>query len=306
MNTGTSKAEDIKLQLNRVFDAPRDLVFRAWTDPSQFQTWFGAAACGGSTLQSVKMDVRAGGKYRLKTRRPDGEYFTTVGTYREVKAPERLVFTWQFEKDGSGDEFGEVEPPETLVTVEFKARGQQTELVLTHEQFASPESRDRHQDGWGRCVAALGNFVVDGKPLDGVGPLIVERTFDASADRIWKAITDPKEMGEWYFEVPAFKAEVGREFRFVVEHEGNTYDHRCKVTEVVPQKKLAYSWRYDGYEGDSLVTFELFAEGAKTKLKLTHSGLENFPKTPQFARKNFLGGWTSLIGESLPNYLEKH
>ena len=58
-----------------------------------------------------------------------------------------LVFTWQFEKDGSGDEYGEVEPPEMLVTVEFKALGKQTELTLTHENLASTESRDRHADG---------------------------------------------------------------------------------------------------------------------------------------------------------------
>jgi uncharacterized protein YndB with AHSA1/START domain len=91
-------------------------------------------------------------------RKDDGEFFTTVGTYREVKAPERLVFTWQFEKDGSGDEFGEVEPPEMLVTLEFRARGKQTELLLTHEKFASVESRDRHEDGWNRCLDSLGKF----------------------------------------------------------------------------------------------------------------------------------------------------
>ena len=160
MNTTAAiKENNIKLQLTRVLDAPRELVFRAWTDPRQFPQWFGAAACDGSSLQSVKLDARAGGRYRLQIRRPDGEFWTTAGTYREVKPPERLVFTWQFEKDGSGEEYGEVEPPEMLVTVEFKARGQQTELTLTHEKFASTESRDRHQDGWTRCLNELGKFV---------------------------------------------------------------------------------------------------------------------------------------------------
>jgi uncharacterized protein YndB with AHSA1/START domain len=160
MNTqATIEKENIKLQLTRVFDAPRDLVFKAWTDANQFQHWFGAAACGGSSLQSAKVDARVGGKYRIQVRRADGEYFTTVGIYREVKPPERLVFTWQFEKDGSGDEFGEVEPPEMLVTLEFKARGKQTELILTHEKFASVESRGRHEEGWTRCLNELGKFV---------------------------------------------------------------------------------------------------------------------------------------------------
>ena len=155
----TIKDNNIKLQITRVFDAPRELVFKAWTDPDQFRQWFGAAACDGATLQSVKVDVRVGGKYRLQVRQKDGEYFTSVGTYREVKPPERIVFTWEFEKDGSGDEFGEVEPPEMLVTVEFKACGKQTELTLTHEKFASIQSRDGHNEGWTRCLSALGEFV---------------------------------------------------------------------------------------------------------------------------------------------------
>ncbi len=160
MNTQTTmEKENIKLQLTRVFDAPRELVFKAWTDVNQFKQWFGAAACDGSSLQSAKVDARVGGKYRIQVRRADGEFFTTVGIYREVKPPERIVFTWQFEKDGSGDEFGEVEPPEMLVTLEFKARGKQTELTLSHERFASVESRDRHEQGWTRCLNELGKFV---------------------------------------------------------------------------------------------------------------------------------------------------
>jgi uncharacterized protein YndB with AHSA1/START domain len=154
----TMTENNIQLQLTRVFDAPRELVFKAWTDAKQFHQWFGAAACHGGALQSTKLDARVGGKYRLQVRSAEGEFFTTVGTYREVKSPERLVFTWAFEKDGSGDEFGEVEPPEMLVTVELKARGKQTELILTHEKFASVESRDRHEDGWKRCLDSLGKF----------------------------------------------------------------------------------------------------------------------------------------------------
>ena len=157
--TATIKDNNIKLQITRVFDAPRELVFKAWTDPDQFKQWFGAAACDGASLRSVKVDARDGGKYRLQMRQANGEYFTSVGTYREVKPPERIVFTWEFEKDGSGDEFGEVEPPEMLVTVEFKARGKQTELILTHEKFATTQSRDGHNEGWNRCLNALGEFV---------------------------------------------------------------------------------------------------------------------------------------------------
>ena len=86
---------------------------------------------------------------------------------------------------------------------------------------------------------------------------------------------------------------------------GMRYHHLCKVTEVIPDKKIAYTWRYKGEQGDSLVTIELEAAGEKTRLKLTHTGLETFPKTPAFARKNFNEGWTQIIGTSLKEFVEK-
>jgi uncharacterized protein YndB with AHSA1/START domain len=134
--------------------------------------------------------------------------------------------------------------------------------------------------------------------------VVFERTFNAPVGRVWKALTDVEEMRQWYFNLKQFKAEVGFEFEFVVEHEGTTYHHLCKVTEVIPQKKIAYTWRYKGHEGDSLVTFELFADGNETRLKLTHQGLETFPKTAAFARKNFEAGWTAIIDSELKQFLE--
>jgi uncharacterized protein YndB with AHSA1/START domain len=134
--------------------------------------------------------------------------------------------------------------------------------------------------------------------------VVIERTFNAPVERVWKALTDVEEMRQWYFNLKQFKAEVGFEFEFVVEHEGTTYHHLCKVTEVIPQKKIAYTWRYKGHEGDSLVTFELFTDGNEARLKLTHQGLETFPKTAAFARKNFEAGWTAIIDSELKQFLE--
>ena len=134
--------------------------------------------------------------------------------------------------------------------------------------------------------------------------VVIERTFAAPVARVWKALTDVGEMKQWYFDLEEFKPEVGFEFEFIVEHEGMTYHHLCKIIEVIPQKKLAYTWRYKGHEGDSLVTLELFANGDKTRLRLTHEGLETFPKTPSFARKNFMEGWTQIIGSSLKEFVE--
>jgi len=134
--------------------------------------------------------------------------------------------------------------------------------------------------------------------------VVIERTFNAPVPRVWKALIDVEQMRQWYFELKEFKPEVGFEFEFSVEHKGMNYHHLCKITEVIPQKKLVHTWRYKGHEGDSLVMFELFADGDKTRLKLTHEGLETFPKTPSFARKNFMEGWTQLIGSSLKEFVE--
>jgi uncharacterized protein YndB with AHSA1/START domain len=97
---------------------------------------------------------------------------------------------------------------------------------------------------------------------------------------------------------------VGCEFEFEGGEEGRKFLHHCRVTRVVPEKELAYSWRYAGYEGDSLVTFSLFPEGDKTRLRLTHTGLETFPPIKDFARGNFLMGWTDIIGSSLKKFVE--
>ena len=136
-------------------------------------------------------------------------------------------------------------------------------------------------------------------------PIIIEKTYDASIDKVWKAISDKNEMKKWYFDLAEFRPEVGFEFQFSGgPSPEKQYLHLCKITEVIVNKKLSYTWRYDGYSGDSLVTFELFKEGDKTRLKLIHTGLESFPiNNPDFAKKNFAKGWNHLIGVALADYL---
>jgi uncharacterized protein YndB with AHSA1/START domain len=137
-------------------------------------------------------------------------------------------------------------------------------------------------------------------------PIVVERTFNASPEKVWQAITDQEQMKDWYFDIREFKPEPGFEFRFEGGDENRKFLHLCKITEVIPGRKLNYSWRYEGYAGNTLVSFELFPEGENTRLQLTHSGLETFPKeVPALARKKFVEGWTYIIGTSLKNYLEK-
>lgn len=134
-------------------------------------------------------------------------------------------------------------------------------------------------------------------------PLVVEKILNAPVSRVWKALTDVEAMKKWYFTLSDFKAEPGFEFSFTGENNDIKFVHVCKVTEVIAERKLSYSWTYEGYPGYSKVTFELFAQGETTRLKLTHTGLETFPQDSNFARENFVGGWTYIIDTSLKNYL---
>lgn len=136
-------------------------------------------------------------------------------------------------------------------------------------------------------------------------PFTIERTYNAPVEKIWQALTEKDEMKKWYFDIAEFRPEVGFEFSFTGETpKGEKYLHLCTITDAEPNKKLRHSWKYQNYEGISYVTWELFPEGNKTRVKLTHEGLETFPPTSDFARKNFEQGWTEITGTSLKNYLE--
>ena len=136
-------------------------------------------------------------------------------------------------------------------------------------------------------------------------PLILERTYNVPIETVWKAISNNNEMKKWYFDLAEFKPEVGFEFEFYGGKDGREYRHLCKITEIVTGVKMTYSWRYDGYAGNSFVTFELFADGAKTRLKLTHTGLETFPaENADFGKHSFVAGWTHIIGTALKEFVE--
>ena len=137
-------------------------------------------------------------------------------------------------------------------------------------------------------------------------PFVIERTYNAKPDSVWQAITDKDKMKEWYFDLKEFKPEVGFKFEFSGGSEEQQYLHLCEITEVVPGKKLTHSWQYDGYPGESFVTWEIFDEGDKTRVKLTHAGLHTFPQVSKdFSRESFTAGWTHIVGISLKEYVEK-
>ena len=134
----------------------------------------------------------------------------------------------------------------------------------------------------------------------------VERVFNAPRSLVWRALTEKELMKSWYFDLAEFEARVGFTFEFEGGTEENKYLHLCEVSEVIVEQKLSYTWKYKGYEGVSLVSFELFSEDNATRLKLTHTGIGSFPPIPDFAIHNFEQGWNQIINTSLTEFLSKH
>ncbi len=147
MNDTRTPAAVPALVLRRTYAAPRQHVFDAWTKPELAMRFLGP---GDVTVPEVRMDVRTGGSYSIVMLMADGERMTVGGTYREVRAPERLSMTWRWEEDKPEDEY------DSLLTLEFNELDGGTELVLTHEQFASVETRGRHEEGWTAIMEQLG------------------------------------------------------------------------------------------------------------------------------------------------------
>jgi uncharacterized protein YndB with AHSA1/START domain len=130
--------EKPSLTLKRRLNAPPSKVFAAWTDPEKLAHWFGPAdTVAGSS--SAELDVKVGGRFRIRFSTANGEQHEVGGVYREVTPDQRLVFTWAWRSTPER---------ESLVTVALKPDGAATLLTLTHEQFFDQAARDRHEGGW--------------------------------------------------------------------------------------------------------------------------------------------------------------
>ncbi|NVO20774.1 MAG: SRPBCC domain-containing protein [Bacteroidetes bacterium] len=135
-------------------------------------------------------------------------------------------------------------------------------------------------------------------------PVIVERHYASPLIKVWQAITDIEKLRQWYFDLEDFQARVGFEFQFYGgKDESNPYLHKCRIIEVITEAKLSYSWRYENFPGNSLVTFQLLEQDEGTLLRLTHTGIETFGSNPDFAKEEFTLGWTMFLNDALGEFL---
>lgn len=146
----TEAHADRSLVITRIFDAPRPLVFEAWTKKEHLDRW---CAPHGFTIPFSEGDLRPGGVWRSLMIAPNGEKYPVKGVYREIVPNELLVFTHAWEEDDGTPEH------ETVVTVRFADEGDKTRLTLEQSVFRSVESRNGHEGGWSQCLERLGTLL---------------------------------------------------------------------------------------------------------------------------------------------------
>jgi uncharacterized protein YndB with AHSA1/START domain len=178
--------------LTRVFDAPRELVWEAFTNPRHVVNWWGP---NGFTTTIETMDVRPGGVWKHRMRGPDGVEYPNKSVFKEVVKPERLVFSHGGGRadDGPGINF--------IVTWSFEAVGKQTK-VTGHMVFPSPEMRERVVKEFGAIEGGKQHLARLAEYLSKMGAtteeFVLTREFDAPRDLVWKAFTDPAHMKNWW------------------------------------------------------------------------------------------------------------
>ncbi len=252
------------LILGRLVAAPRSNVFRAWTEPELLARWWWPARF----RTTYEVDLRPGGRWRFRTADlPDLGVLTVGGAFLEVRAPERLVYTWVWE--GEGGDAGD-----TLVTVEFRDRGDQTEVLVRHERFADGSVRDGHAQGWADCLDRLVHATqpesdaIRWRVHLHAPPAVVHRMLstDEGRARFWAeaAIEDNDAI---VFTFP----------------NGDVW--RGDILEDIPPHRYAVR-----YYGGCHVTFSLSGDGADgTDLTLTDVG------EPAGWRTEVIAGWVSVL-----------
>jgi uncharacterized protein YndB with AHSA1/START domain len=258
-----------ELVIARTFDAPRELVFNAWTDPSQLVHWWGPK---GFTNPRCEADVRPGGKIRIDMRAPDGTIYPMGGEFREITPPDRIVFI-SCALDADGNSIFDI-----LNTVTFSQQEGKTILNLRAEVIRADANAPQYlagmQEGWQLSLDRLENFVV---PNVADREIILSRTFDAPRELVFDAWTTPEHLVHWYgpngFTITIHEMDVrpGGIWRLTMHGpDGRDYNNSIVFIEVVRPNRLVY--KHAPEPGSEFVGFEttvtFAAVGEKTQLTM--------------------------------------
>lgn len=311
MNESKARNSDVTVDLHdtlvltRIFDAPRRLLFKLWTDPKHLAQWWGPH---GFTNPICELDPRTGGAINVHMCGPDGRVYPMIGVYQEIVEPERIVFT-----SAALDEHGE---PlfEVLNTVTMAEQDGKTTLTLRAKILQSTSQGERYltgmEEGWTQSLVRLGAYVMKTSPVANAmtepenAPLnasdreiIVTRIFDARRELVFRAWTEQKHVEKWWgpkgftntFE--KFEMRPGGTWLFVMHGpDGINYPNKIVFNEVRKPERLIYTHGEEGEPAyfESTVTFEAIEDKTKVILRL------RFPTAA--ARNNVVQKYNAIEG----------
>jgi uncharacterized protein YndB with AHSA1/START domain len=289
------------LVIERTFDAPRDLVFRAWTDPEHQRRWF---APHNYPLTHHRADIRPGGQWRLCMQSPKNEQHWAAGIYHEIIPNERLVFThaWDAPCDG--------EPPRTtLITVTFADAGSgRTRMVFRQAGLPSVASRESHRGGWTEVFEILDTYIAEPSSVEAGAPsaagdaspatLVLARLFDHPAERVFDAWLDAKAVGRFLFATPdgqmqpvTLDPRVGGQFRITEKRPTYTADHFGTYELIDRPRRLVFTFATDRESAPTRVLIDIAPLAQGCKLTLTH---ELNAQWQQY-RGRATAGWSMIL-----------
>ena len=283
---------DTEIAMTRDFDAPRALVWEMFTKPEHLKQWWG---CGFQENTKIEIDLRVGGKYRYEGKTPDGNIVPFCGEYKEIDAPNRIVFTEIFDVDMAREH-------PSLVTTTFTEKDGKTTMHLV-AKYDSKATRDIVL-GTGMEHGAAASYDEIERMLGALEHVTITREFAAPRSLVWQAWTDSAQFAKWFgprgMEVPRAELDVrvGGTLRYEMRApNGHTMANVGTFTEVVPQQRLAYTERYEDkgqvmFENLNTITFA--ERDGKTVLTLDVRLLraaEGMPKKLDRAAQ----GWTQAL-----------
>lgn len=305
---------DHALVIERVFDAPRELVWRAWTEPAHVARWWGPR---GFTTRVEALDLRPGGRSHYVMIGPDGAEYPASGTFREVVAPERIVTTDEF-----GDGYEEANPdlPQGMIlTCLFDEidGGARTRVTL-HVSHPTEEDRRKHEEmgvvaGWGSSLDCLDDHLAALLATgDATREIVVSRRFEAPRQRVWDVWTDPQHVSRWWgprgFSTTTHAWDLSPDgvWRFTMHGpDGTDYENRVVFREVEPPARLAYDHLGDGETADvhfrAEVTFADQAGDTRVTLRMDFGTPEMRAHVEEFGAVEGAHDTLARFGELLEN-----
>ncbi len=298
-DAGTPSEREIVI--TRVFNAPRELLWKAWNDPAHVEKWWGPRCF---TTRVTELDLRVGGRWRYVMVGPDGAEYPVTGVFREVVPYERIVTSDDFAEGFANTQNLDL-PQGIVMTALFEDLGSQSRLTL---RLSHPTLEDRRKHeamgvvgGWNSSFDCLDDHLAT---LVAAPVLVqVSRRFPVSASTVYDAWLDPAQLGQWMFgpgvrdeEIVHLQVDprVGGTFSFAVRRQGVEFDHSGTYRELVRPERLVFTWGIRGQSTDeSVVTLEIRSDGDGCELTLTHV---MDPKWAEFASRTE-AGWTRMLGK---------